>query len=107
VWSKEETDRLSHSDNVGWVPLKSHSFIQIYRELGAQGPLHPLSTSQGGPVARTMPQRSGGPSQEGLAPEAWLVLGSKRNGLRSKRTTWGPHRRAPGDPSLHSPSSDE
>lgn len=37
MWSKEETDRLSHSDNVGWAPLKSHSFIQIYSELGAQG----------------------------------------------------------------------
>lgn len=34
MWSKEETDRLSHSDNTGWVPLKSHSFIQIYSELG-------------------------------------------------------------------------
>lgn len=47
MWSKEETDRLSHSDNVGWAPLKSHSFIQIYRELGAQGPLHPLHLKEG------------------------------------------------------------
>lgn len=38
--SWEETDGLSHSDNVGWAPLKSHSFIQIYSELGAQGTLH-------------------------------------------------------------------
>lgn len=38
----------------------------------------------------TMPWRSGDPPQEGLASEAWLVLESKRKGLRSKRTPWGP-----------------
>lgn len=26
VWSWKETDRLSHSDNVGWMPLKSHLY---------------------------------------------------------------------------------
>lgn len=53
----------------------------------------------------TMPWRSRDPPQEGQAPEAWLVLESKRKGLRSKRTPWGPQRRAPGHPSLYSPSS--
>lgn len=48
-------------------------------------------------MARTMPWRSAGPPQEGLAPEASLVLESKK-GLRSKRTIWGPQRRALGDP---------
>lgn len=56
-------------------------------------------------MARTISRRSGDPPQEGLAPEAWLVLESKRKGLRSKRTPWGPQRRAPEDPSLYSPSS--
>lgn len=45
-------------------------------------------------MARIVLQRSGGPlSKEGLAPEAWLVLESRRKGLRSEWTAWGPHRR--------------
>lgn len=39
-------------------------------------------------------------------PRCLLVLESRRKGLRSKRTAWGPHRRATGDPFQHSPSSD-
>lgn len=41
------------------------------------------------------PQMCGGSPQGGLASEAWLVLESRRKGLRSQRTAWGAHTRGP------------